>query len=404
MRQFPTITPLKAKGLPGARWSIAGCEYRFGSNVRVGKEAFLYPLLDEAGNEVAYLRLLNALALSQERIHRTEWLVAKRLDLRSSAFEAAPRAWATTLHCGRVPGVDHDFAGTLHTAVPGKSWRNLKQSAEEGEQSLPSLAVRQQIARDFIFQLAELEELGFIHGDLSDGNLVIDLQRGGCRLVDFDAFVFQGDSRLRHSQLPLSAGGVKGTPSYMPPDLESTGSLEVSPYSDRHARDMLLVELLCFTAGDPVETSPRNWGDWETLRETLRPIASSIGLGYLLQENLFDLPESERPTSRLLGMGLGWKPIAERPAPPMSLAEQVEKLAYGPWGAGAAASLVGMGGYAFFATLLRGSGLTWIVLLVMLGGMLFLVRGDAVSLWQRWERGGFSRRGLLDLVRPNEGR
>jgi len=401
---FPTISPMQAKGLAGKRWTVDGHEYCFGSDVHLGKEAFLYPLLDESGDLVAYLRLLNALAVSPERIHRTEWLVAMRLDQRSPAFEAAPRAWATTLHSGRVPGVDHDFAGTLHTAVPGMSWRNLKLAAEDGRLSLPSLAVRQQIAREFLFQLADFEEMGFIHGDLSDGNIVVDPKRGDCRLVDVDAFVYEGDSRLKHPQLSLSAGGVKGTPSYMPPDLEATESLTELPYSDRHARDMLLIELLCFTPGDPVETSPKNWGEWETLRETLRPVASSLGLGHLLQENLFNMGENERPTSRQLAMGLGWKPTADRPAPPKSLEEQIEDLAWGPWGAGAAASLIGVTVYLFALILLRGSGLTWLVLLAMLGGTIWLVREDASLIWKRWERTGFSLRRLLELFRVSEGR
>lgn len=396
MTSFPTITPRQAKGLAGETWIVEGVEYRFGSRVHLGKEAFLYPLLDASGEVVAYLRLLNAPAVSPERVHRTEWLVATRLDRQCPAFEAAPRAWATTLHSGRLPGVEHDFAGTLHTAVPGQSWRQLKLAADEREQPLPSLETRQQLARDFLFQLADLEEIGFVHGDLSDGNLVIDLKRGQCRLVDFGAFVCEGDPRLRYPSLPLSAGGVKGTPSYMPPDLEATESLDAAPYSDRHARDMLLVELLAFTPGDPVETSPSNWGKWETVRELLRPVASSISLDHLLQANLFEMTEDERPTSRSLAMRLGWKRAAERPTPPLSLAEQAEELAWGPWGAAAAASLVAMGVYAFAWLLYRGSGLTWLVLAASVGGMVVLVKEDARTLWKAWERSGFSLSWVLE--------
>lgn len=399
MTSFPTITPRQAKGLAGETWTVDGVEYRFGSRVHLGKEAFLYPLLDASGGVVAYLRLLNAPAVSPERVHRTEWLVAKRLDRQCPAFEAAPRTWATTLHCGRVPGVEHDFAGTLHTAVPGKSWRQIKLAADEREHPLPSLETRQQLARDFLFQLADLEEMGFVHGDLSDGNLVIDLKRRQCRLVDFGAFVCEGDPQLRYPSLPLSAGGVRGTPSYMPPDLEATESLAAAPYSDRHARDMLLVELLAFTPGDPVETSPSNWGKWGTVREQLHPVASSISLDHLLQENLFEMPEGERPTSRSLAMRLGWKPVAERPTPPLSLAEQAEELAWGPWGAAAAASVVGMGVFAFVGLLFRGSGLTWIILAAMAGGMVVLVKEDAGVIWKAWQRGGFSLRWVLERFR-----
>ncbi|MEM9353655.1 MAG: hypothetical protein AAGA92_11635 [Planctomycetota bacterium] len=399
MTDFPTISGRGAAGLLGKTWRIAGREYRFGTELTEGNEATLFPLLDARGEHTLYLRVPKSGKMTAPRLRRTEWLVARRLDQRSGAFAAAPRAWASTAVDGRVPRVDHDFAGTLHAVVPGRSWQSIKYDIYVGEASALSLEARQAVARDFLMQLADLEWCGVVHGDLSDGNLVVDFRQGTCRLVDFDAFVCNGDPSLLHPWLSVGDGGVKGTPGYMPPDLEAQADPEASPYSDRHARDMLLIELLSFGKGDHHDRSPTHWGNQAVLRAALEPFAQGLRLEHLLREDLFTLPETQRPSSRELAEGLGWRPPVERDDAPRTLLEEAEAIWSGAVGAAVAASLLLATGVGYVAMLVRGSWLSWPCLFAMVGLVCVIVSEDVRDFTEQWRRTGYSLGWLVSKVR-----
>jgi len=102
---------------------------------------------------------------------------------------------------------------------------------------------------------------------------------------------------LSHPKLHVDAGGSKGTPSYMPPLLEAETSLHVGPVSDRFARDMLLIEILAFQGGDPIDTSPLYWSGQDELLADIANLAKSLQLEHLLDMSVFSLQESERPSS-----------------------------------------------------------------------------------------------------------
>jgi hypothetical protein len=102
---------------------------------------------------------------------------------------------------------------------------------------------------------------------------------------------------LSHPKLHVDAGGSKGTPSYMPPSLEAETSLHVGPVSDRFARDMLLIEILAFQGGDPIDTSPLYWSGQDELLADIANLAKSLHLEHLLDMSVFSLRESERPSS-----------------------------------------------------------------------------------------------------------
>ena len=242
------------------------------------------------------------------RIHRTEWLIGQRLDLKSNLFHGAPRAWASTYREGRPPGIPFDFTGTLHRAVPGKSWKEIKAATLDcGSAALPKKQARWQAAKNLIAVLAAFEAFGpngFVHGDLSDGNVIIDPLTGDLHLIDFDAFVYTTSPTLKYPYLSVAEGGVKGTSGYVPLDLEAANIASAHPYSDRCARDMLLLELLGFVEGDPVDVSPRFWDQHEMTLESVDPAARALGLPYLSQLSVFTATERERPTSRQLAATL----------------------------------------------------------------------------------------------------
>ena len=301
MSYWPTITARQARALEGKPWTIDGRVLYFGS-FHIGGEAFASAMVDGAGRVVAFLRFLNKRFTTPGRIHRTEWLIAQRLDSKSDLFTAAPRAWASTgkRSSPRPPGIDFDFTATVHNAAPGKSWKEMKAAIDGGLDSLPCENIRITAAKQLITSLATLEVAEFVHGDLSDGNVVIDPSSGSLRLIDFDALVFKKSTTLAHPQLPTSLGGVKGTTGYMPADLEQSDSPNCTPYSDRHARDMLLLEILGFVQDDPPDLSPKFWGDPHLTLEAVSPLARKMGMPHLCQPTVFSAPENTRPSSRQL--------------------------------------------------------------------------------------------------------
>ncbi|WP_425395427.1 hypothetical protein [Aeoliella sp.] len=304
---IPSITPGQSRALLNKQWNLGEQTVRFASKFHMGSEAFVCPLLDDREQEIAVLRFLSERAVIPERIERTSWLIGQQLHHASSVFLTAPYAWATTREFGSPEGIELEFAATLHHVAPGRSWRAIKTASVYAGEPLPSQTQRCAIAKRFVAVLATLESIGpngFVHGDLSDGNLYIDLATGYCCLIDFDAFVYTSSTTLKAPRLCVGQGGVKGTPGYMPIDLQETSRPEAFPYSDRFARDMLLIELLSYQEGDPFDESPLHWEDRELTQANVAPVAQSLGLTHLSDTAVFSAAEHERPSSKDLAITL----------------------------------------------------------------------------------------------------
>ena len=318
MTDYISITPRQAKVLSGKTWSMWGKRYKLGPQPRIGGEAFLYSVHDYTGQCVAYLRFLSNRFVTDARLKRTHWMITSQLSASSSVFLAAPYHWAHTSEIGRPEGVDLDFSATLHAVVPGESWREIKARTEQRNNTLPSIAKRVRIAKNLIANFAAMETYGgqggFVHGDPSDGNLVIDVSTEKCHFVDFDAFVYNVPQNP-YPRLTLALGGVKGTPGYMPPALEGANTDYAFAYSDKFGRDMLLIELLTFADGDPVDVSPSGWQDHELTRKRLHPHAESLGLTHLLSDEVFTLAEEKRPTSREMAVAASCRMPDAKPPP-----------------------------------------------------------------------------------------
>ena len=60
---------------------------------------------------------------------------------------------------------------------------------------------------------------------------------------------------------------------------------------------MLLIEILAFQGGDPIDTSPLYWSGQDELLADIANLAKSLHLEHLLDMSVFSLRESERPSS-----------------------------------------------------------------------------------------------------------
>lgn len=301
MSVLPSIGIGQARQLAGKTLRTGNRAFVFGSEdtIKLGGQAIALPLFDKSGRRVAFFRSSLALGATSDKIDRTSWLIGQKLHLKNEAFAAAPQLWFNSKIHGRPDGIAFDVAATIHGCAPGRSWKDWKEQVEFGNAGAPTVDQRLKFARSLVQRLASLEAFGrngFLHGDLSDGNIMLDADSGLVHLIDFDCFVFDSPT-LSKTRLHVDEGGSKGTPSYMPPHLEEETSLHVGPVSDRFARDMLLIELLAFQPGDPIDTSPLYWTGQKELLADSAELARSLQMDHLLHASVFSLQESERPSS-----------------------------------------------------------------------------------------------------------
>jgi len=244
-------------------------------------------------------------------------------------LDAAPKQWIDTRQGGRPLGVDFDIAGYLAKAVPGETWQELKYRIADGAVRW-SDERRWRCVLDLILAAAMLEQAQFVHGDLSPNNVIIDVNAPdrlpGLYVIDFDAYVATPGNRKLI--LPLEDGGTYGTEGYCPPDLSrraAQNATGLAPYSDRHARDMLLMELLLMSADLSPDAPPAQWElkeleqQFEKMHKKVKPENQWL-TAKLNPQQLFTLPEPIRPSSRELARKLG---LSLPPAPGVKTAAKL---------------------------------------------------------------------------------
>jgi hypothetical protein len=342
------LSNAEARELAGKSWTFRGARYCFRAYDpahpgqppwRAGAEGKAYPLLGPSGAVAAYLKFFAR--VSQKRLKRTAWLIGQQLHTRLPVLAAAPLFWIDTRHASRPDGLAFDLAGSLAEAVPGETWQEFKQRLAEGRETFPE-ECRWRCVRDLIRGLCALEQAGIIHGDLSPNNIIVDAgarpDRPALYLIDFDAFVA---AEMRDDgSVAVGEGGAYGTDGYCPADLgerAAAGDLSIAPYSDRHGRDMLLLELLLMRTGFSPDDPPRRWEPQALERHYQAARArSAAGRAAMLRRldpaAVFTTPEDRRPESRALARDLGvpvppsmksrpavciWTPTAAPPPTPV---------------------------------------------------------------------------------------
>jgi hypothetical protein len=312
------LSNLQLQALAGKKWNVANQLLCFNPQnpsergtrpFRIGGEGIAYPLRDSTGRVAAYFKCFNSRSCTPLRFTRTQWLIQQRLHSWHTGLAAAPRQWVDTRETGRAMDTDFDFTGYLATAAPGQTWEEVKLNAER----LPE-GLRWRLALELIQAVAVLERQGFVHGDLSPGNILVHTAakpgEQALHIIDFDAFALPYQDHP--PPLCKADGGTYGTPGYCPRDLTQRDAQDddsVAPYSDRSARDMLLLELLLAHPELSPEQPPAQW-DRERLKRRFRALSSkgdngrSAAIFHLDPGIVFGLSESERPDSRLLAKHL----------------------------------------------------------------------------------------------------
>ena len=187
----------------------------------------------------------------RKRVGRTRWLIDQQMGQWLPELAGAPRSWVNTYSDGQPDGIGFHFACSLAKAVPGRTWLEVKLDVADGAVRFGD-ELRRRCVTDFLRGLVHLEQRDIVHGDLSPNNIIVNIEAAAGEpvryLIDFDGFVAPAAGRDLY-RLSAAEGGTFGTKGYCPPDLErkcSNNDLSVAPYSDRYARDMILLELLCY--------------------------------------------------------------------------------------------------------------------------------------------------------------
>lgn len=328
----------KAKSLAGHIWCVGGKFLRFKpfdlNNPgqppwRTGAEGKAYPLIGPDGREAVYAKFFTR--KTDKRCARTKWLIELELFRESTYLRGAPYCWADTreLPHERPDGIEFDLTASLTLALPGATWKEIKEAILAGEIKLER-HMRWRCMRDLIHSCAMLEKFRIVHGDLSDNNIIVNVNASArdpaLQLIDFDAFV----SRRRDAPPPITTGegGTYGTDGYCPPEIRQRaydGDTSVTPESDRYGRDMLLLELLLFRPNFPLglfgsDKPPAEWpintliSQYERIWPCVPGDLVSV-VKYLRPPDVLEWPERKRPSASSLALKVKLRPSWQRSVP-----------------------------------------------------------------------------------------
>ena len=315
---LPLPSNQACRKLAGTPWQINSDHYVFCPmqdpgmpSWRRGGEGIAFPLVESGTDHIiAWLKMFRTSV--DERRERTEWMIKENIHSQSEYLSGAPREWIDTRVVGRPVGIDFDICGSLSVNIPGCPWEEWKNRMVEDKQRIHD-SFRLRAAIDLLKTTSILEKKSICHGDLSPGNIILDLMANRkspvLRLCDFDAIVVRTSRNSVKLGLSTDKGGTCGTPGYSPPELQDRCSAgeSVLPESDRFGRDILLPELLGFTHSQAPDISPMYWDTthlnrlWRSCQARLSRCDYAIAgtlRSYLRQPNLFDLKESERLSSK----------------------------------------------------------------------------------------------------------
>ena len=285
-----------------------------------GTEGAAFPMTGPGGQRF-YAKFFRRFQYPSLRYKRIEWLIQQKVFQWSLALSPAPRLWLDSRKIGRPDGIYFDITACVSQAAPGESWGLVKENIQSGNWKPVDRDWRIKSAIVLLSAMEQFDKNKFVHGDLSENNLFLNTSGDGQPLIsviDFDAFAVVGRPDF---SLSLDRGGTCGTEGYCPPILlerKSAGDLSVAPVSDRYARDMLLLELLCFndnfmprgnklTALPPAQWSNDQWASArKILAATLArcPAELQSTLKHLLCPNILTLDEEHRPaTTAIFSVG-----------------------------------------------------------------------------------------------------
>lgn len=313
----PSVSQLEARELAGKSWQINGDMLRFADfdprepgqpPWKTGAEGIAYPLHGANKTPRAYVKFFDELKVNAKRIGRTRWLIKQQMGQWLPGLAGAPGVWVDTSSDGQPHGVTFHFACSLAKAVPGRTWLEAKLDIADGVIRLDE-ELRKRCVMDLIRGLVHLEQRDIVHGDLSPNNIIVDVDAAAGEpalyLIDFDGFVAPAAGRDLY-RLTAAEGGTFGTKGYCPPDLErqcSNNNLSVAPYSDRYARDMLLLELLCYDDTCDFEEPVCEWPVQQVHSRLDRsPLAGQFAP--LRRPDIFTIAEKHRPSTESLAEAL----------------------------------------------------------------------------------------------------
>ena len=278
-----------------------------------GTEGAAFPMTGPAGQRF-YAKFFRRVKEPSLRYKRIEWLINQEVFRWAPALSAAPRLWLDSRKIGRPDDIYFDITACVSQAAPGESWGLIKEKIQSGKWKPVDAEWRNKCAVALLSALEQFDKHNIVHGDLSENNLFLNTSGDGQPLIsviDFDAYAVVGRPDF---SLSIDNGGTCGTEGYCPPILlerKSAGDLSVAPISDRYARDMLLLELLCFndyflprgnnsTALPPAQWSKEQWGSVRKILAATQarcPAELQSTLKHLLRPDILTLDEEHRPAT-----------------------------------------------------------------------------------------------------------
>jgi serine/threonine protein kinase len=232
----------------GRKLRIAGDSH--GAVYESGSEGLVHLATDEKTGEEYRIKCF--WEPDDERRQRSEQLIKLKLGEMgkpvADALGGAP--------FGIIPdlGVHTPFAVMMKN-VRGISWKNLKERAKSDTKYPPIGWPTEEVRATWAYGLAtavmKMETHGFIHADLSPGNVMVTpagADAGDMALVDFDEFF--------HPPYQAPSPGFRGSIGYAAPEIWERKSVTVG--SDRLAMSILIQEFLVI--GDPNISKQHGFG------------------------------------------------------------------------------------------------------------------------------------------------